>query len=73
MNTALTKHQLALLRTLADVAEHEGGEIILKNQYHSAAHALMRRGWVSQTDRFPYRPTYQITPAGLAAWKEMQP
>jgi len=69
----LTAAQTTVLRDLADVATHEGGGIILKNRFHSAAATLMRRGWVAQTDRFPYRPTYSITPAGLAAWRERNP
>jgi hypothetical protein len=65
MNDKLTKAQQTVLRTLADVAKHEGGYIILKNKYHSAAAALVRRGLVEKVDRDLYRPLYIITPAGL--------
>jgi hypothetical protein len=63
---AITRAQQIVLTTLYDVATHEGGPIILKNRYHSAAAALMRRGLVEQLDRWPYRPGYQLTAAGLA-------
>ncbi len=62
----MTPKQQGLLRTLHDVATHEGGWIIVKNSYHSPAAALIRRGLAEQQDRFPYRPGYKITPAGVA-------
>lgn len=62
----LSKAQSVLLATLYDVATHEGGWIIIKNRYHSAAAALMRRGLVEQLDRAPYRPVYRITEQGKA-------
>jgi hypothetical protein len=61
----ITPAQQIVLTTLYDVATHEGGHIILKNRYHSAAAALMRRGLVEQLDRFPYRPGYKLTAAGV--------
>jgi len=64
-----TKAQRIVLMCLADVAANEGGHITLKNRYHSAAAALVRRGYVEKVDRDLYRPLYIITPAGLEAWK----
>lgn len=63
---ALSLKQGTLLTTLHDVATHEGGYIIIKNRYHSTAEALIRRGLAEKLDRFPYRPGYKITPAGMA-------
>ena len=65
----LTKAQRAVMTTLVDVAENEGGHITLKNRYHSAAMALVRRGFVEKMDRDLYRPLYTITPAGLEYWR----
>jgi len=56
----------------ADVAAKEGGHITLKNRYHSAAAALVRRGYVEKVDRDLLRPSYIITPAGLEAWKSAE-
>jgi hypothetical protein len=64
----LSKHQMTVMETLYDVANHEGGGIILKNRYHSPAHALILRGYVRKVDRFPWRPHYFITDAGMAYW-----
>ena len=61
----ITPAQQIVLTTLHDVATHEGGLIILKNRYHSAAAALVRRGLVEKVDRWPYRPGYQLSAAGL--------
>jgi len=70
----LTKAQRVVLTTLADVARHEGGYIILKNQYHSAAAALIRRGYVVKLDRGFFRPGYMITPEGLRLYEaEVEP
>ncbi len=66
---APTKAQRIVLVCLADVAANEGGHITLKNRYHSAAMALVRRGYVEKIDRDLLRPLYIITPAGLEAWK----
>jgi hypothetical protein len=57
---------------LADVAANEGGHIILKNRYHGAAAALVRRGYVEKIDRDLCRPLYIITAAGLEAWKRIE-
>ena len=59
------------METLYDVATHEGGGIILKNRYHSPAHALIRLGFVREVDRFPYRPHYFITKKGFAYWESL--
>lgn len=69
---APTKAQRIVLMCLADVAENEGGHITLKNRYHSAAAALVRRGYVEKVDRDLLRPLYIITPAGLEAWKGVE-
>lgn len=60
----ITKAQRTVLLDLLDVAEHEGGWIILKNQYHSAAAALIRKGYAAKQDNGFFRPRYQITEAG---------
>lgn len=60
------------METLYDVATHEGGGIVLKNKYHSPAYSLEKKGFVRQIDRFPYRPHYIITEAGLAYWRAFQ-
>ena len=65
----VTKAQHTALRTLADVAENEGGYITRTNRNHSAAAALVRRGFVEKIDRDLYRPLYIITPAGLEYWR----
>lgn len=62
----ISKAQNVVLVTLYDIAIHEGGWCILKNKYHSAAAALMRRGLVEQQYRAPYRPVYRITEQGKA-------
>lgn len=67
-----TKAQRTVLICLADVAANEGGHITLKNRYHSAAAALVRRGYVEKIDRDLLRPLYIITPAGLEAWKGVE-
>lgn len=67
-----TKAQRIVLVCLADVAANEGGHIILRNRYHSAAAALVRRGYVEKIDRDLYRPLYIITPAGLKAWRSVE-
>ena len=67
----MSKHQMTVLETLYDVATHEGGGIILKNRYHSPAHALIRKGYVREQDRFPWRPLYFITEAGMAYWSSL--
>lgn len=69
---APTKAQRIVLMCLADVAANEGGHITLKNRYHSAAAALVRRGYVEKVDRDLLRPLYIITPAGLEAWKGVE-
>lgn len=58
--------------TLYDVATHEGGTIILKNRYHSAAHALIRRGWVEKFQEGFFRPRYKITNEGFQVWAEKE-
>jgi hypothetical protein len=63
--TDLTPAMQVVMLTLYDVATHEGGQIILKNRYHSPAARLVVRGLVVKTDRFPYRPGYELTPAGI--------
>ena len=67
-----TKAQRTVLICLADVAGNEGGHITLKNRYHSAAAALVRRGYVEKIDRDLWRPLYIITPEGLTAWKQIE-
>lgn len=67
----MSKHQMTVLETLYDVATHEGGGIILKNRYHSPAHALIRKGYVREQDRFPYRPHYFITDEGMAYYQRL--
>ena len=67
-----TKAQRSVLICLADVAANEGGHITLKNRYHSAAMALVRRGYVEKVDRDLLRPLYIITPTGLEAWKGVE-
>ena len=67
----LSKHQMIVMETLYDVATHEGGGIILKNRYHSPAHALILKGYVRKQDRFPYRPHYFITDEGRAYWSSL--
>lgn len=67
-----TKAQRIVLMCLADVAANEGGHITLKNRYHSAAAALVRRGYVEKIDRDLWRPLYIITPEGLTAWKQIE-
>lgn len=64
----ITKPQTQVLTTLYDVATHEGGGVVLKNRYHSAAHALIRKGFVRKIDRGLYRPQYIITPEGIKYW-----
>jgi hypothetical protein len=64
----LTKPQTTVLATLYDVATHEGGGIVLKNRYHSAAHALIRKGLARKIERGIYRPHYIITPEGMNYW-----
>ena len=67
----ISKHQMTVLETLYDVATHEGGGIILKNRYHSPAHALIRKGYVREQDRFPWRPHYFITDEGKAYYESL--
>jgi hypothetical protein len=64
----ITKPQTQVLTTLYDVATHEGGGIVLKNRYHSAAHALIRKGFVRKIDRGLYRPLYILTSEGMKYW-----
>lgn len=65
MMAQLTAAQRTVLITLLDVATHEGGWIILKNQYHSAAAALIRKGYAEKQDNGFFRPRYKITEAGV--------
>ena len=67
-----TPAQRIVLMCLADVAANEGDHITLKNRYHSAAAALVRRGYVEKVDRDLLRPLYIITAAGLDAWKRIE-
>ena len=69
----LTQAQSAVLRTLYDVAAHEGGTKTLKNRYHSAAMALIRRGFVIKHEDGFYRPRYEITDAGKQFWRTYSP
>lgn len=67
-----TPNQRSVLIMLADVARNEGGEAMVKRRYYGAAISLVKRGLATGRDNFPYRPTYTITPAGMAAIEEME-
>lgn len=68
----LTKAQRIVLRDLVDVAQHEGTAITLKNRFHSAAEALIRRDLVRKFNRFPYPTTYVVTQQGIDEWNRLQ-
>lgn len=67
-----TANQVSVLVMLADVARHEGGEAMVKRRYYGAAISLCKRGLATERDRFPYRPVYQITPAGMAVVERIE-
>ena len=72
MKADFTPNQISVLVMLADVARNEGGEAMVKRRYYGAAISLCKRGLATGRDNFPYRPTYQITPAGMAAVERIE-
>ena len=73
----LTKTQAGILRTLWDLETGQGQLSSLRHGLHSSAAKLVGHGLIWKKDRWPARPVYGITPAGipaaLEAWREVYP
>ena len=73
----MTKTQAGILRTLWDLETGQGQLSNLRHGLHSSAAKLVERGLIWKKDRWPARPVYGITPAGipaaLEAWREVYP
>lgn len=73
----LTKTQAGILRTLWELETGQGQLSSLRHGLHSSAAKLVERGLIWKKDRWPARPVYGITPAGipaaLEAWRELCP
>ena len=73
----MTKTQAGILRALWDLETGQGQLSNLRHGLHSSAAKLVERGLIWKKDRWPARPVYGITPAGipaaLEAWREVYP